>query len=151
VVARPVVAMEGAEKAVSEVIETKPLPARRPDARRPDAAGVFFTALLALWTVLVALQMIDGNLRLWQVFAASAFFEGVNKSLDLYLRRRPDIIGALTPAVAADFLNTSVSLVHSSLISLSGEVCGSSVALFCFLLSCSSRREHTSCIVNFLL
>lgn len=117
--ARPVVAMEGAEKAVSEVIEAKPPPARGPDARRPDAAGVFFTALLALWTVLVALQMKDGNLRLWQVFAASAFFEGVNKSLDLYLRRRPEIIGALTPAVAADFLNTSVSLVHSSLISLS--------------------------------
>lgn len=119
------VEMEGAKKAVGGVIETKP-----PSAWRLDAAGVFFAALLALWAVLVALQMKDGNTRLWQVFAASAFFEGVNKALDLYLRRRPDIIRGLTPAVAADFLNTSVSLVHSSLISLSGEVCVSSVSLF---------------------
>ncbi|KAG0580080.1 hypothetical protein KC19_4G145300 [Ceratodon purpureus] len=106
--------MEGASEAVNGVIETKP-----PTGWRPDAVGVFFTALLALWAVLVALHMKDGNLRLWQVFAAAVFFEGVNKMIEVYLRWRPDITRGLTPAVAADFLNTSVSLVHSSLISLS--------------------------------
>lgn len=106
--------MEGAQKVV---VETKPkLPA---STWRADAPGVFFTLLLAIWVVLVAVQIKEGNSRLWQVFAALAFFEGVNQSLSLFLRWRPEITAGLTPEVAADFLNTSVSLVHSSIISLS--------------------------------
>jgi len=113
--------MDGAQKVVHGVMETEPKPPA--STRRADAPGVFFTLLLAMWAVLVAVQIKEGNSRLWQVFAALAFFEGVNQSLALYLRWRPEITAGLTPEVAADFLNTSVSLVHSSIISLSGEVC----------------------------
>lgn len=107
--------MEGAQKAVHGVVETKN-PKPKPT---PDATGILFTVLLAMWAILVAVQIKDGNFRLWQVFASFAFFEGVNRSLALYLRWRPEITAGLAPEVAADFLNTSVSLVHSSIISLS--------------------------------
>ncbi|XP_024389890.1 uncharacterized protein [Physcomitrium patens] len=105
--------MEEANEAVHGVVEVKPS-----NAWRPDAAGIFFSLLLAMWGVVVAVLLKNGNTRLWQVFAAFVFFEGVNRTLDLYLRRRSEIVGGLTPAVYADFLNTSVSLVHSSIISL---------------------------------
>lgn len=115
--------------AMEGVVETKPKPSPA-STWSADFPGVFFTLLLALWAVLVAVQIKDGDSRLWQVFASVAFFEGVNKSLALYLRWRPEITAGLTPEVAADFLNTSVSLVHSSVISLSGEVCYHFCVLF---------------------
>jgi len=67
--------MEGVQKVVGET-KSKP-----PSTWRADAPGVFFTLLLAIWVVLVAVQIKEGNSRLWQVFAALAFFEGVKISL----------------------------------------------------------------------
>lgn len=119
------VEMEEANEAVHGVVEVKPS-----NAWRPDAAGIFFSLLLAMWGVVVAVLLKNGNTRLWQVFAAFVFFEGVNRTLDLYLRRRSEIVGGLTPAVYADFLNTSVSLVHSSIISLLGKVSVSTLIPF---------------------
>lgn len=109
--------MEGAQKAVNGVVETKPKP-----SHTTDFPGVLFTILLALWAIVVAVQIKNGDSRLWQVFASLVFFEGVNRALALFLQWRPQITAGLSPDVAADFLNTAVSLVHSSILSLSGKV-----------------------------
>lgn len=110
--------MEGAER-------RKASKAAPPSLWKADVTGVSFTLLLVMWAVAVAVKILEErNSRLWQVFASFVFFEGVNKVLALcYWRWRPEVVAGLTPEVAADLLNTSVSLVHSSIVSFSGEVC----------------------------
>ena len=89
---------------------------------RGDGPGIFFGGLLAGWVGYVALQITAGNTQLWRVFVGTAFFEGASRALQFFLQENPGFFRGLALESRADFLNTCISLLHSSLMSLAGIV-----------------------------
>lgn len=89
---------------------------------RGDVPGIFFAGLLAGWVGYVALQIAAGNTQLWRVFVGAAFFEGASRALQFFVQENPGFFRGLAPESRADFLNTCISLLHSTLMSLAGIV-----------------------------
>ncbi|KAL3678234.1 hypothetical protein R1sor_021190 [Riccia sorocarpa] len=79
--------------------------------------GLSFLALLVLWVLVVTWQLWQGQTYLWAVVYSLVFFEILNKALSI-VALRPGFLSGLQSKHVDNFINTAVSLVHSTTISI---------------------------------
>ncbi|KAG6548235.1 hypothetical protein Mapa_010286 [Marchantia paleacea] len=88
-------------------------------ARPPrEGTGSMFLALLVIWTLALGCKIWEGETNLWPVIYGWAFFETVNKVLSFVVDMDPEFLSNLQPRHVDSFLNTAVSLLHSTTISI---------------------------------
>lgn len=84
-----------------------------------NGTGLFFLSLLMFWFLSVIWKLGDGQINLWPIFASCIFFETVNRVLSS-LVMNPSFLPGLHPKNVDNFLNTAVSLLHSTLVAFAG-------------------------------
>lgn len=84
-----------------------------------DGIGLFFLALLIFWFLSVIWKIGEGQTNLWPIFASCIFFETVNRVLSS-LVLCPSFLPGLREKNVDNFLNTAVSLLHSTSVAFTG-------------------------------
>ena len=73
------------------------------------AVPLFFKATLLLWFLsLIVAMKIEGRTNLWPILAGCIFYQTANYAVKVWLSKDPL------------FINTAVSLLHSTITSISG-------------------------------
>jgi hypothetical protein len=90
------------------------------NAWKKDFAGLFFAALLILWVGLVLISIQLGHKELWPVIVGLVFFEVSSRVFSSFVMSNPSLFQGLALESCPDFLNTSISLLHSTIIALAG-------------------------------
>jgi hypothetical protein len=88
------------------------------NAWKRDFSGLFFAALLILWVGLVLISIQLGHTELWPIIVGLVFFEVSSRVFSSFVMSNPSLFQGLALESCPDFLNTSISLLHSTIIAL---------------------------------
>ncbi|KAL2642048.1 hypothetical protein R1flu_009635 [Riccia fluitans] len=93
---------------------------QKDETERPplELTGWSFLALLVVWSLVVGWKLWQGQTYLWPVVYSCVFFEIVNKVLSFIVSLQPGFLSGLKAKHVDNFVNTGVSLVHSTTISI---------------------------------
>ncbi|KAJ7531221.1 hypothetical protein O6H91_14G037000 [Diphasiastrum complanatum] len=89
---------------------------------KTHVTGQFFLSLLLMWLASLIWEIYHGRSDLWTVIVGALFFEGTNRSLSIVISVRPKLLPGISGSSHALFINTAVSLLHSTLTSLTAVI-----------------------------
>jgi hypothetical protein len=101
------------------------------NAWKRDFSGLFFASILVLWFGFLLISIRFGHIELWPIIWGLVLFDICNKVFNLFVTSSCSSFQGLAHESRHDFTNIAISLMHSTIISLAGKVCG----YFFFLLS----------------